>query len=188
MKKSIEPTSRVIDAIAFAADAHRNQRRKDVDATPYINHPIALVRILSIEAGITEPDVLCAAALHDYLEDCCDKSDGPSLQEGREQLGTRFGTTVLAYVNAVTDDKSLPKQDRKRLQIEHAVYAPFGARLVKLADKIANLRDIATSPPADWPLERRQEYFDWAKQVVDKVRGTHAGLEVLFDAEFSKRP
>jgi guanosine-3',5'-bis(diphosphate) 3'-pyrophosphohydrolase len=173
--------ARVIDALAFAAHAHRQQRRKDADATPYINHPLALLRILAVEAGIDDADVLCAAALHDFLEDCCGPGKGWALEEGRALLRERFGPQVLAYVEAVTDDKSLPKDERKRLQVEHAAHAPHGAKLVKLADKIANLRDIAATPPADWSVERRHEYFAWASSVVDRLRGTHPVLEALFD-------
>lgn len=188
MGSTHDPLGRVIDALSLAAEAHRHQRRKDADATPYINHPISLLHILAIEAGVTDPDVLCAAALHDYLEDCCGQEGGHTVQQGLDLLNTRFGPDVAAFVDAVTDDKTLPKPDRKRLQIEYAPHAPFGARLVKLADKIANLRDISNSPPADWSLERRQEYFDWAKRVADQLRGTHARLETLFDAEYSRRP
>ena len=188
MKNSDIAINRVIDALALAAEAHRHQRRKDADATPYVNHPIALLHILSHEAGVTDPDVLCAALLHDYLEDCCGQAEGLSVQQGRELLEQRFGPQVLAYVDAVTDDKTLPKQERKRLQVEHAAHAPEGARLVKLADKIANLRDIDAAPPADWSFERRQEYFDWAKRVIDQVRGTHPRLEALFDAYYELNP
>ena len=177
--------ARVIDAIAFAAEAHRQQRRKDEDRTPYINHPVALVRILAVEAGIDDADVLCAAALHDVLEDCCGQEGQPTLDEGRALLQQRFGPQVLAYVEAVTDDKSLPKEERKRLQVEHAAHAPRGAKLVKLADKIANLRDIAASPPADWSLQRRQEYVAWAGTVVDAIRGTDPALEALFDHAYA---
>jgi len=176
------PLARVIDALAFAAEAHRQQRRKDEDLTPYINHPIALVRILAVEAGIDDADVLCAAALHDVLEDCCGEGREYSLDAGRALLNERFGLQVLELVEHLTDDKSLPKDERKRLQVEHAAHAPHGAKLVKLADKIANLRDIASSPPADWPAERRQEYVAWAKAVVDNLRGTHPALEALFDS------
>lgn len=188
MKNSDIAINRVIDALALAAETHRHQRRKDADATPYVNHPIALLHILSHEAGVTDPDVLCAALLHDYLEDCCGQAEGLSVQQGRELLEQRFGPQVLAYVDAVTDDKTLPKQERKRLQVEHAAHAPEGARLVKLADKIANLRDIDAAPPADWSFERRQEYFDWAKRVIDQVRGTHPRLEALFDASYALKP
>ncbi len=180
--------TRVIDAIAFAAHAHRLQRRKDAEATPYINHPVALVQILAVEAGIDDADVLCAAALHDYLEDCCGKDAQLTVAEGERLLQERFGAQVLAYVQAVTDDKSLPKEARKRQQVEHAAHVPHGAKLIKLADKTANLRDLADFPPADWPAFRRREYFDWAAQVVGQVRGAHPGLEGLFDAAHARRP
>jgi len=180
--------ARVIDAAAFAAYAHRNQRRKDKELTPYINHPLALMRTLAVEAGISEPDVLCAAALHDFLEDCCGEGKEWTLAEGRELLRERFGETVLAYVGAVTDDKSLPKAERKRLQVEHAAHAPHGAKLVKLADKTANLRDIIDAPPEGWDTERRQQYFDWARTVVDQIRDAHAGLAAMFDVAHARWP
>jgi guanosine-3',5'-bis(diphosphate) 3'-pyrophosphohydrolase len=180
--------SRVIDALGFAADAHRHQRRKDAEASPYINHPIALLRILAVEGSVQDEDTLCAAALHDYLEDCCGGPGQPTLEEGRAKIRDAFGGHVLAHVEAVSDDKSLPKEERKRIQVERASQASPAARLVKLADKIANLRDINSMPPADWSLERRQAYFDWARLVIDQVRGTHAVLEALFDAEFARRP
>jgi guanosine-3',5'-bis(diphosphate) 3'-pyrophosphohydrolase len=182
------PLARLADAIAFAADAHRDQRRKDFGATPYINHPVALVRILAVEAGIEDADVLCAAALHDYLEDCCGPGASRSLDQGRAVLRERFGPRVLVLVEAVTDDKTLPKAERKDRQVQHAAHAPHGAKLVKLADKIANLRDIATTPPSDWSEQRRREYFEWAKSVIDRVRGAHAHLEALFDEAYATRP
>jgi guanosine-3',5'-bis(diphosphate) 3'-pyrophosphohydrolase len=82
----------------------------------------------------------------------------------------------------------LPKAERKRLQIEHAPHLSQEAKLVKLADKIANLRDVTDHPPSEWPLERRREYFDWAKRVVDGLRGAHAQLEAAFDAAYAHRP
>lgn len=180
--------ARVINAVGLAAEAHRHQRRKDAEASPYINHPIALLRILAVEGSVEDADVLCAAALHDYLEDCCGGADQLSLEDGRTAISEAFGPDVLAIVEAVSDDKSLPKEERKILQIEHAAHASHTAKLVKLADKIANLRDISSSPPANWSLERRQASFDWAKQVIDQVRGTHAELEALFDEEYARRP
>lgn len=179
---------RVVDAIALAAHAHRAQRRKDKDLTPYINHPVALVHILAAEAGVDDADVLCAAALHDYLEDCCGDQGQPTLEEGRDLLHQRFGLQVLVYVEAVSDDKTLPKTERKRRQVDHAGHAPRGARLIKLADKVANLRDLIDYPPVDWPGFRRREYFDWAATVVEQLRGTHAALEALFDAAHARRP
>ena len=178
----------IIDAIAFAAYAHRNQRRKDKDKTPYINHPLALMRTLAVEAGTTDEDVLRAAALHDFIEDCCGPGKEWTVEEGRNLVRERFGETVLEYVEALTDDKSLEKEERKRRQIEHAPHAPHGAKLVKLADKIANLRDIVATPPADWDEDRRRHYFDWAERVVAGIRGAHPGMESLFDAELARRP
>lgn len=169
----------LIRAAAFAAHKHRNQRRKDSDASPYINHPIALANVLANEAGLVDSIVLTAALLHDTLEDT-----DTTLAE----LEAEFGQTIAGIVLEVTDDKSLPKAERKRLQVEHAAHISQPAKLVKLADKICNLRDVANSPPADWPLERRREYFEWARSVVDQMRGTHAILEALFDSAYRARP
>ena len=188
MHRPDTPIARVLDAIDFAAHAHRAQRRKDAEGTPYINHPIALVRILGVEAGIDDPDVLCAAALHDYLEDCCGGDGQPTVEQGEAIVRQRFGDAVLDYVMAVSDDKTLPKAERKRRQVEHAAEAPYGARLVKLADKIANLRDIASSPPVDWSPQRRQEYFDWAGSVVMRLRGTHHRLDGMADSALAGKP
>ena len=169
----------LIEAIAFAAERHRDQRRKDPNRTPYINHPIALMRVLSVEAGVQDPVVLCAALLHDTVEDT---GTTP------EEIEARFGAEICAVVMEVTDDKGLCKAERKRLQVEHAAGASEAARLVKLADKICNLRDAAASPPVGWDLKRQQAYFDWASRVVAQIRGTHSGLEALFDQAFARRP
>jgi len=166
-------------AAALAATKHRDQRRKDPEASPYVNHPIELARILTEEGGVTDTATLCAALLHDTLEDT---ETTPS------ELTAAFGPVVAGVVSEVTDDKSLPKAERKRLQVEHAAQISRRAKLVKLADKIANLRDVANSPPPDWPLERRQEYFDWAKDVIDRLRGVHPRLEAVFDAAYRTRP
>jgi guanosine-3',5'-bis(diphosphate) 3'-pyrophosphohydrolase len=165
--------------LAFAARKHRDQRRKDVEASPYINHPIALAEVLCNEGGITDLEVLCGALLHDTLEDT---------DTTAEELEREFGSTIRKIVEEVSDDKQLPKQERKRLQIEHAPFVSRQAQLVKLADKICNLRDLAVSPPTHWSRERQAAYFDWAKAVVDRLRGTHEGLERLFDAAYRKRP
>ncbi|MGO9446728.1 MAG: HD domain-containing protein [Thiobacillaceae bacterium] len=171
--------AQLLSALAFAADKHRNQRRKDAEASPYINHPIALARILTVEGGVTDPTVLAAAILHDTIEDT---------ETTAHELQQRFGDAIADIVLEVTDDKTLPKAERKRLQIVHAQHLSAPAKLVKLADKIANLRDMAYSPPADWPLDRRRDYFDWAKLVIDGLRGAHAQLEAVFDEAFTARP
>jgi len=142
-----------------------------------VNHPIALSNLLANEYGITDPVVLAAALLHDTIEDT---------DTTRAELEAEFGPAVAVVVSEVTDDKSLPKAERKRLQIEHAAHISHAAKLVKLADKICNLRDIASSPPADWSIERKHEYFDWARLVVDQMRGTHPTLEALFDATYER--
>ncbi|PRH19586.1 HD domain-containing protein [Burkholderia multivorans] len=171
--------NKLIAAIAFAADRHRNQRRKDEEASPYINHPIALADVLANEVGIEDERVIVAAVLHDTIEDT---------ETTELELLRLFGKDVADIVLEVTDDKSLRKETRKRLQVEHAAHISRRAKLVKLADKICNLRDIAQHPPADWPLERKQAYFDWAKSVVDRMRGVHPGLEAIFDAAYATRP
>lgn len=169
----------ILDALQFAAHKHRDQRRKDPQASPYINHPIALANILWREAQVHDPVVIRAALLHDTVEDT---------NTTREELAQRFGAKVAAIVAEVTDDKALPKAARKQAQIDHAPHLTHEAKLVKLADKIANLRDVASSPPMGWPLERRQEYFDWGKRVVDGLRGVHPQLEAIFDEAYSRRP
>ena len=166
-------------ALAFAAHKHRDQRRKDAEASPYINHPIALAEVLAGEGAVTDVEVLAAALLHDTIEDT---------DTSRAELEREFGARIAAMVAEVTDDKNLPKADRKRLQIEHAAGLSQGAKLVKLADKICNLRDVADRPPAQWDLARRQEYFEWAKRVIDGLRGAHPKLEAAFDAAYTRKP
>jgi len=166
-------------ALAFAAHKHRDQRRKDAEASPYINHPIALAEVLAGEGGVSDAEVLAAALLHDTIEDTATTAG---------ELRAEFGERIASMVEEVTDDQSLPKADRKRLQIEHAAALSPGAKLVKLADKICNLRDVADRPPAKWDLQRRQEYFEWAKRVIDGLRGAHPGLEAAFDAAYKSKP
>jgi guanosine-3',5'-bis(diphosphate) 3'-pyrophosphohydrolase len=169
----------LIDALAFAADKHRTQRRKDPEASPYINHPIALARVLSIEGRVRDPKVLTAAVLHDTLEDT---------KTTYEELLERFGPAIAGIVREVTDDKTLTAPERKRLQIEHASELSSRARLVKLADKTANLRDLIANAPAEWSLQRRRDYFDWAKKVIDRIRGSNKRLERAFDDAYAGRP
>ena len=171
--------SRLLDAVHFAAERHKNQRRKDHEASPYINHPLSLARLLAVEGGIEELDVLIAAVLHDTIEDTATTAD---------ELRAKFGDRVTGIVLEVTDDKALPKQRRKELQVEHAHHKSREAALVKLADKTCNLRDVASAPPADWSMERRREYFDWAKRVVDGLPKVSEALRREFDLAFAARP
>ena len=166
-------------ALEFAAHKHRDQRRKDSDASPYINHPIALANVLWHEGEVHEPAVLAAALLHDTLEDT---------ETTHQELRGIFGETVADVVAEVTDIKWLPSDLRKRLQVTKAASSSQRARLVKLADKICNLRDMIANPPAGWSLQRKREYFDWARSVIDNVRGTNAKLERRFDQICEQRP
>jgi guanosine-3',5'-bis(diphosphate) 3'-pyrophosphohydrolase len=162
----------ILRAAVFAAEKHRDQRRKDAEASPYINHPLTVARLLAEEGGITDPDVLCAALLHDTIEDTATTA---------HELREVFGDRVTSIVLELTDDKSLPKAERKRLQVEHAASLSTEAKLVKLADKIANVRDIIHSPPADWPASRKTEYFAWAASVVKGLHGVSPTLECEFE-------
>lgn len=178
-ERAMNEMGQVLRALDFAADKHRDQRRKDLPASPYINHPIELADVLCNEGGVRDVVVLCAAVLHDTIEDT---------ETTHAELMQHFGAEIADVVVEVTDDQSLPKAERKRLQIEHASIASDRAKLVKLADKICNLRDMLSRPPAGWDLERRREYFDWARAVIDMLRGIHPGLEKLFDEVYRKRP
>lgn len=172
MESATDPIAKILRAASFAAGKHTRQRRKDVDASPYINHPLALASVLANEGGVTDVDVLCAALLHDTIEDT---------KTTVTELMFEFGDRVAEIVVEVTDDKGKDKDVRKRLQVEHAAHVSPQAKLVKLADKICNLRDLFNTPPADWSDERKRAYFEWATRVIAGVRGTNAPLEAVFD-------
>jgi GTP diphosphokinase / guanosine-3',5'-bis(diphosphate) 3'-diphosphatase len=162
----------LLAALHFAADKHRDQRRKGAHKAPYINHPIEVAEILARVADTQDTALLLAAVLHDTIEDT---------QTTPEELEEKFGREVLDIVIECTDDKSLPKVERKRLQIEHASHKSPKAKLVKMADKIANLKDLTNFPPDDWSMQRKQEYVTWSQSVVDGLRGENAALDALFD-------
>ncbi len=134
--------------------------------------------MLANESGVQDVTVLCAAVLHDTIEDTETTAD---------ELRGLFGDEVVSVVLEVTDDKLLDKAVRKQLQIEHAPHISPRAKLVKLADKINNVRDILASPPADWSPERKPAYFDWAAAVVAGLRCVHPGLEAVFDGLYARR-
>ena len=169
----------VLKAVQFATWKHRDQKRKDVKASPYINHPIALAELLWTEGGVRDAVVIASALLHDTLEDT---------ETSPAELRGAFGAQIAAIVEEVTDVKWLASKSRKRLQVARASRASPRARQVKLADKICNLRDILASPPKGWSIERKREYFDWAKSVVDQVRGANPRLERKFDQLYRQRP
>lgn len=163
---------RLLQAISFSAKKHRFQRRKGGDAEPYINHPIEVANLIASVGKVTDLEILMAAVLHDTIEDT---------ETTAEELTELFGENVCGMVLEVTDDKSLPKQRRKELQIEHSPHLSFGAKHVKLGDKISNITDVLNNPPADWSSERKFEYIGWAGKVVDGLRGINKELEDYFD-------
>ena len=118
-----------------------------------------------------------AAVLHDTVEDT---------ETTFEEIEDQFGKEVRDIVADVTDDKSLPRLERKRLQIEHASHCSPKAKLVKLADKLYNLRDLDRVIPEGWTKERRQEYFQWSSQVVQGLRGSSKTMEASLDELFKK--
>ena len=167
-----ESTGLLLKAIHFSANKHRGQRRKDLEHTPYINHPIEVALRLWEIGGVRDPFTLIAAVLHDTIEDT-DTSE--------QEIEVLFGPVVRTVVMEVTDDKSLPKQERKRLQIEHAASVSTRAKLIKLSDKSCNLADLIISPPPSWNLERQRQYVLWTEQVVARLRGTNSALEESYD-------
>jgi guanosine-3',5'-bis(diphosphate) 3'-pyrophosphohydrolase len=162
----------LFQALHFAATKHRDQRRKGAEASPYINHPIEVAELLAHAGGVTDLVTLQAAILHDTIEDT---------QTTPEELEAAFGPAVCEVVEEITDNKQLPKAERKQLQIDHAPHLSPRAQLVKLADKISNVRSVIETPPAEWSLERRWEYLNWSERVVAGCRGSNAGLEYAFD-------
>jgi guanosine-3',5'-bis(diphosphate) 3'-pyrophosphohydrolase len=172
-----EDLSLVLKAVKFSADKHKTQRRKGAEGSPYINHPIDVAETLWNHGGVRDVTVIVAAILHDTVEDT-----ETTLQEIEE----RFGSVVRSIVQEVTDDKTLPKPERKRLQIEHAPHLSTGAKQIKLADKISNVGDVAFAPPAHWSHQRRIDYLTWADSVVAGLRGCSKQMEELFDQTMSR--
>ena len=167
-----KPDSNIIlKAAYFAAFKHRNQRRKNKEASPYINHPLHVAILLSEIGKVQDSDIIAAALLHDTIEDTNTKPD---------ELDELFGKRVRKIVEEVTDDKNLPQNERKRRQIEHSSELSSEAVLIKLGDKISNVMDVTNNPPADWDLERRQNYFDWAEAVINNCPSTNLALEEYF--------
>jgi (p)ppGpp synthase/HD superfamily hydrolase len=161
----------LLKATHFAAEKHKNQKRKGEDASPYINHPLFVALLLSENAGVNDQEILAAALLHDTVEDT---------NTTPEEIENSFGKRIRDLVAEVTDDKSLPKAERKLRQIEHAKELSVGAALIKIADKISNVLDVTNNPPNNWDLERRREYLNWAEKVVANMSKVNEELENEF--------
>jgi guanosine-3',5'-bis(diphosphate) 3'-pyrophosphohydrolase len=168
---------KILEAAFFAARKHTHQRRKNIEDIPYINHPLEVADLLSSAGGITDEDILCAALLHDTVEDT-----GTRIWE----IESLFGPVVAGYVTEVSDDKSLPKEERKRRQVQHAGSLSPGATLIKLADRISNLRSITAEPPKGWTTGRQLEYFRWSKEVFENLPKNGALLENLFRKTYER--
>ncbi len=166
-----------VDALEFAAEKHKHQRRKNSEQSPYINHPIGLVHILVHEGFEDCISVLVGALLHDTVEDT---------DATLEEISERFGSAIADVVAEVTDDKSLPKVTRKQLQITNAPHKSHNAKLIKLADKLHNLRDLQVCPPMSWSKEYQRGYFVWSYEVIQGLRGTNSLLEEQLDIVFDK--
>jgi guanosine-3',5'-bis(diphosphate) 3'-pyrophosphohydrolase len=161
-----------LKALNFSAGKHRHQRRKDTAASPYINHPIEVAHILWTVGDVYDEITIIAAILHDTIEDT---------DTTPEEIRLSFGDDVLALVLEVSDDKSLPKPERKQKQIAHSPHLSWRAKQIKLADKICNVHDIAFAPPSHWPRQRRADYLQWAEDVINGLRGANEKLEKHFD-------
>ncbi len=164
--------AKFIQAASFAAKKHKTQKRKGAIEEPYINHPLEVANLLANVGKVEDYDILIAAVLHDTIEDT---------ETTKEEIAELFGTKVSEMVLEVTDDKSLPKAERKQKQIEHAPHLSTGAKHIKLADKSSNIRDVTENPPDFWSNERRLEYILWGEKVIAGVRGVNENLEQYFD-------
>jgi len=162
---------KILKAVQFAAEKHRFQKRKNKDQSPYILHPLEVANFL-VEVGKIEDEVvIIAALLHDTIEDTDTRP---------EEIEDLFGKEVLSVVLEVTDDKSLSKEERKRLQVERAAQKSIRASQVKIADKISNIFSVIYDPPFTWTLERRIDYLTWSNDVVQGLSPTNLALESMF--------
>ncbi len=163
---------RLLRALSFAAEKHRDHRRKDANASPYINHLIEVAVALADEGKVTDEHLLMAAILHDTVEDT---------ETSFAEIEEHFGASVADIVHEVTDDKSLKKEVRKKLQEESAPHASPRAKQLRIADKICNLRDIMHHPPSNWSMERKREYLLWTNRVVAGCSGVNGRLDKAYN-------
>jgi (p)ppGpp synthase/HD superfamily hydrolase len=171
------PVQRILAAAKFAAEKHAAQKRKGAAAEPYVNHLIEVAQLIAGSSEWLDTNLVMAGFLHDTIEDTGTTA---------EELERAFGSDVTALVVEMTDDKSLPKEVRKALQVEDAPHLSVRAQVIKLADKTANLRSILASPPATWSRERQREYFAWARRVVDALSAPNPMLKAEFDRTYAK--
>lgn len=166
------PVQRILAAANFAAGKHAAQKRKGAAQEPYLNHLVEVAYLIAGSSEVLDTELVMAGLLHDTIED---------VSVTAEELKRQFGDDVAALVVEVTDDKSLPKEVRKALQVKNAPHKSVRAQVIKLADKISNLRSMLASPPATWSIERKRAYFTWARQVVDGLSAPNPILKAEFD-------
>ncbi len=171
------PVQRILAAARFAAEKHAGQKRKGLAREPYINHLIEVAELIAASSETLDTNLVMAGLLHDTLED----TDATA-----QELEQHFGRDVTSLVLEATDDKSLPKETRKALQIETALHKSPRAQTLKLADKISNLRSLLASPPAEWSPARKRQYFEWARRVVEGFTAPNGVLKAQFDKTYAE--
>jgi guanosine-3',5'-bis(diphosphate) 3'-pyrophosphohydrolase len=177
MEECKNELKRIFEALHFAAEKHKDQRRKGPDASPYINHPIAVAYYLCSASEVIDTDVIVAAILHDTLED----TDATP-----QEIESLFGSGVLELVQEVTDDKNLPTELRRKLQVSTVEDRSEGAKLIRIADKISNVSDLLKAPPKAWDEQTKIDYLDWTERVIQKIRGTNNRLERMYNERLQK--
>jgi guanosine-3',5'-bis(diphosphate) 3'-pyrophosphohydrolase len=175
--------AKLIEAIAFASERHKCQIRKGIGKVPYINHPIAVAKLLS-DFGEDDLELNISAFLHDVIEDTTNNIQ--EIKELSDIIFEKFGEIVLLTVLEVSDNKSLPVEERKRLQVAHTPKLSNRAKKIKIADKICNILDIKNDPPENWSVQRKLAYLDWSKQVVNGAKGLNKNLDLYFDQVYNE--
>ena len=144
---------RLLEALDFAAQRHSAQRRKGPDAAPYVNHLIEVAMLVASVGQIDDDDVLIAAVLHDVLEDTPTQA---------EEVSARFGARVCGFVEALSDDKALPRKRRREITLEELPEMEALVKVIKLADLASNIKLL----PQAWSDERKLEYLEWSERAA----------------------
>ncbi|MFZ9848658.1 MAG: HD domain-containing protein [Flavobacteriales bacterium] len=161
-------------ALNYSAEQHKAQRRKGMESVPYINHPIKVTNIITQFIPDASDDLICAAILHDVVEDTDATID---------DIKNKFGDAIASIVQEVTDDKSISKAESRRKQIENAPKLSYNAKIIRVCDKISNVRDICGENIPDWDYKTKIEYLNWAEQVVYALDKFHEELQFAFKDE-----
>lgn len=163
--------AKILEALTFAAEQHKYQRRAGFEPLPYINHILKVTDALVNIGHEKDTALILSAILHDVVEDT---------NISFAEITEKFGHQVRSVVEELTDDMSLSYAERKRLQVQQAHQLSLPARKIRIADKASNLEDIFTYE-LDWPIEKKMAYLENAIQVVEKIRGSNDALEKWFD-------